>query len=65
MPCSPLRTAAPLTGRRDHALLLTAIQTGLRVSELTALRRHDVRLDAGAHVFCRGKNRKERCVPLT
>jgi len=54
-----------LTGRRDHALLLTAIQTGLRVSELTALRRHDVRLGTGAHVFCRGKNRKERCVPLT
>ena len=32
-----------LMGRRDHALLLTAIQTGLRVSELTALRQrpHD------------------------
>jgi integrase/recombinase XerD len=53
------------TGRRDHALLLTAIQTGLRVSELTGLRCGDVRLGAGAHLFCRGKNRKQRCVPLT
>jgi integrase/recombinase XerD len=53
------------TGRRDHALLLTAIQTGLRVSELTGLRCQDVRLGTGAHLFCRGKNRKERCVPLT
>jgi site-specific recombinase XerD len=52
------------TGRRDHALILTAIQTGLRVSELTGLRCHDVRLAAGAHLHCRGKNRKERTVPL-
>lgn len=52
------------TGRRDHALLLTAIQTGLRVSELTGLRCDDVRLGAGAHLHCRGKNRKERVVPL-
>jgi site-specific recombinase XerD len=52
------------TGRRDHALILTAIQTGLRVSELTGLRCQDVRLAAGAHLHCRGKNRKERTVPL-
>jgi site-specific recombinase XerD len=52
-------------GRRDHALLVLAIQTGLRVSELTALRREDVRLDRGAHVRCLGKGRKERCTPLT
>ena len=52
------------TGRRDHALLLTAIQTGLRVSELTGLRCQDARLGAGAHLHCRGKNRKERVVPL-
>jgi integrase len=30
-------------GRRDHALLLLAIQTGLRVSELTSLRRESTR----------------------
>jgi integrase/recombinase XerD len=52
-------------GRRDHALLLLATQTGLRVSELTGLACADVQLGTGPHVFCRGKNRKERCVPLT
>lgn len=52
-------------GRRDHALLVTAIQTGLRVSELTSLRHQDVVLGAGAHVRCYGKGRKERCTPLT
>ncbi len=52
-------------GRRDHALLLVAIQTGLRVSELTALACSDVELGAGAHLRCRGKGRKERITPLT
>jgi len=52
-------------GQRDHALLLVMIQTGLRVSELTSLRCRDVVLTNGAHVFCRGKGRKERCTPLT
>lgn len=51
-------------GRRDRALLLVATQTGLRVSELTGLRREDVSLDAGAHVRCRGKGRKHRATPL-
>jgi integrase/recombinase XerD len=52
-------------GRRDHALLTLAVQTGLRVSELTALRRQDVELGAGAHVTCLGKGRKNRSTPLT
>jgi len=52
-------------GRRDHALLLLAIQIGLRVSELTALTNSDVHLGPGAHVRCLGKGRKERCTPLT
>ena len=52
-------------GRRDHALLLLAIQTGLRVSELTGLRHADVTLDHGAHVRCEGKGRKQRITPLT
>jgi site-specific recombinase XerD len=52
-------------GRRDHALLLVAVQTGLRLSELTGLRRQDVHLAAGAHVRCLGKGRKERSTPLT
>ena len=55
---------ATWTGRRDHALLLLAVQTGLRVSELTGLDRGDVVLGTGAHVHCRGKGRKERCTPL-
>ncbi len=52
------------TGRRDYVLLLIAVQTGLRVSELTALRPEDITLGPGAHVHCIGKGRKERCVPL-
>jgi len=53
------------TGRRDHALLLVAIQTGLRASELTGLTCGDLHLATGAHVSCRGKGRKERITPLT
>jgi integrase/recombinase XerD len=53
------------TGRRDHALLATAVQTGLRASELTALSLNDVHLGAGAHVSCLGKGRKQRITPLT
>ena len=56
---------AAWTGRRDQALLLLAIQTGLRLSELIGLRRRDVILGSGAHVRCDGKGRKERCTPLT
>src|SRR5262249_58168923 len=52
-------------GRRDHALLLLAVQTGLRVSELTALTRQDAHLGAGPHVRCHGKGRKDRATPLT
>jgi site-specific recombinase XerD len=52
-------------GRRDHALLLVAVQTGLRLSELTGLQRRDVSLGTGAYVRCVGKGRKERCTPLT
>ena len=52
------------TGRRDHALLLLAVQTGLRVSELAGLRRQDLNLGAG-WVRCEGKGRKERCTPLS
>lgn len=51
-------------GRRDHALLLLAVQTGLRASELVGLTCGDVVLGSGAHVRCMGKGRKERCTPL-
>ncbi|MCA1701284.1 MAG: site-specific integrase [Actinobacteria bacterium] len=53
------------TGRRDHALLMLAIQTGLRASELVGLRCGDLQLAAGAHVSCEGKGRKQRITPLT
>jgi site-specific recombinase XerD len=52
-------------GRRDRALLLLAVQAGLRVSELTGLARQDIHLGAGPHVRCHGKGRKDRATPLT
>ncbi len=53
------------SGRRDHAFMLTAVQTGLRLSEMTGLKREDVIVGAaGAHVRVIGKGRKERCIPL-
>jgi integrase/recombinase XerD len=53
------------TGRRDHALLMVACQTGLRASELLHLTVSDVHLGTGAHVCCLGKGRKQRITPLT
>lgn len=52
------------TGRRDHALLMLACQTGLRASELIRLTVGDVHLGTGAHVSCLGKGRKQRITPL-
>jgi integrase/recombinase XerD len=52
-------------GQRDHALLLTMMQTGLRLAEITGLHRQDAVLGVGAHVRCQGKGRKERCTPIT
>lgn len=52
-------------GRRDHALLVLAVQTGLRVSELVGLACADVSLGSGAHVRSHGKGRKDRATPLT
>jgi integrase/recombinase XerD len=60
---SPDRTV--WIGRRDHALLVLAAQTGLRVSEIIGLRCQDVSLNQGRHIRCVGKGRKERCTPLT
>jgi site-specific recombinase XerD len=53
------------TGRRDHALLMLAIQTGLRATELTTLNIADIQLAGAAHVTCEGKGRKQRITPLT
>lgn len=62
-----LATAPDLStwcGRRDHALLVVALRTGLRLSELTGLRCGDVELGVAAHVKCLGKGRKRRDTPL-
>jgi integrase/recombinase XerD len=52
-------------GRRDHAMILLAAQTGLRASELIGLACGDLRLGGGAHVSSIGKGRKQRITPLT
>jgi len=61
--------AAPDTatwaGRRDHTLLTTGVQAGLRVSELTGLTVSDAAVGTGPHLTCHGKGRKERATPLT
>ncbi len=51
-------------GRRDHTFILVAVQTGLRLSEMTGLKRADLVLGTGAHVRVVGKGRKERCTPI-
>ena len=56
---------ATWAGRRDHAMILLAAQTGLRISELTGLTCGDVHLGTGPHVSCHGKGRKQRITPLT
>ncbi|MCP4303496.1 MAG: tyrosine-type recombinase/integrase [bacterium] len=65
--CNAL-VAAPDTskwiGKRDHALLLLAVQTGLRNSEIISLTRQDIVFGIGAHVRCLGKGRKARNTPL-
>lgn len=48
----------------DLAMMLLAVQTGLRASELVGLTCGDVVLGTGAHVRCMGKGRKERATPL-
>ncbi len=53
------------TGRRDHALMTLAIQTGLRASEMIGLNVADAQLTGAAHVTCEGKGRKQRITPLT
>jgi integrase/recombinase XerD len=61
--------AAPDTstwlGRRDHALLLLAVLTGVRVTELVTLKIADVHLGTGAHIKIEGKGRKRRATTLT
>lgn len=51
-------------GSRDHVIMLVLITTGLRVAELTALTRQDLKLEGPAHLLCHGKGRKDRITPL-
>ncbi len=53
------------SGRRDHALLLVALQTGLRLSELVQLEHRNVALGSSSYIRVIGKGRKERVTPLT
>jgi integrase/recombinase XerD len=55
--------AATPVGVRDRALLELLYASGLRASELCALRPADIDLESGT-VRCRGKGNKERIVPL-
>lgn len=61
-----LKAAKPATwnGRRDHALLMLTVQTGLRLSEVTGLLRQNLTFGTGAHLQILGKGRKERAIPL-
>jgi integrase/recombinase XerD len=51
-------------GRRDHALLLTMYNSGARLSEMTEMRRAQVKFDSTTYLQLHGKGRKERVVPL-
>jgi len=51
-------------GGRDHLMFALAIRTGLRVSELVALRPESFKLGRAPYVTVEGKGRKERSVPL-
>jgi integrase/recombinase XerD len=57
-------TPSTWIGRRDRTLLVVALYTGLRVSELIGLRRDHVVGGPRAHVRCEGQGRKHRCTPL-
>jgi len=56
---------AAWTGRRDRALLHTAVTTGLRASELASLTCGDVHLGPGGYLACHGKGRKDRITPVS
>ena len=65
MRCWPRRTSAPGRVAAITPCCLLAVQTGLRLSELTGLRHEDLHIGTGAHVRVIGKGRKERCTPLS
>jgi integrase/recombinase XerC len=52
-----------MLGARDRAILEVLYSTGIRVSEVVAINRQDIDLDAG-QLRIRGKGRRERVVPV-
>ena len=50
---------------RDRAMLLITVELGLRVSELVGIRMEDVTLGSTPKILIRGKNRRERELPLS
>ena len=62
--CAATRTVRASSWRRDRALLLLAVQTGMRASELLGLRCEDITLAPAGFVRCQGKGRKLRSTPL-
>jgi site-specific recombinase XerD len=59
-----LAKARSLLGRRDQALVATALLTGLRCAELAALEVAHVDLDAGRLRVVNGKGGKDRELPI-
>jgi site-specific recombinase XerD len=53
------------TGRRDHALMLLTVQTGLRLAEATGLTRQNISFGKATFLQVIGKGRKERAVPIS
>ena len=64
MPSWLRATSPPGPGAGTQALIALAVQTGLRIPELTGLSVQDIVLGPGAHVHTVGKGRKERQTPL-
>lgn len=52
-------------GRRDKTLITIAVETGMRLTEITELKWGNFRLDSSGEVKCTGKGRKERIIPIS
>lgn len=52
------------SNKRDYLLLLTLWRTGLRVSELTHLKKRDIEYDKNRITVHQGKGNRDRWIPL-